>query len=170
MTYLLSTRSMWKLCAKDGSEKCAHDSNFVRGNGRRHVTDMRTLPTNKPLRTSRIKGDGNCLFRTFSKILTGNQDDHGLLRTMTVSNIMDNLTTMRQVSPNIAQHLHTSNMISLGTWYGSWNICIGDDTQCNSVHVRVHSAGKLTEVVAIRTTNQSRREHSLRWEHFHPKP
>ena len=44
--------------------------NFVRGNGRRHVTDMSTLPTNKPLRTSRIKGDGNCLFRTFSKILT----------------------------------------------------------------------------------------------------
>ena len=90
--------------------------NFVRGNGRRHVSDMRTLPTNKPLRTSRIKGDGNCLFRAFSKILTGNQDDHGLLRTMTVSYIMDNLTTMRQVSPNIAEHLHTSNMISLGTW------------------------------------------------------
>ena len=37
-------------------------------------------------------------------------------RTMTVSYIMDNLTTMRQVSPNIAEHLHTSNMISLGTW------------------------------------------------------
>ena len=35
---------------------------------------------------------------------------------MTVSYIMDNITTMRQVSPNIAEHLHTSNMISLGTW------------------------------------------------------
>ena len=38
--------------------------------------------------------------------------------------------------------------------------------------VRVQSAGKLTEVVAIRTTNQSRREHSpevlilLNWETF----
>ena len=41
--------------------------NFVRGNGRRHVTDMSTLPTNKPLRTSRIKGDGNCLLEHLAK-------------------------------------------------------------------------------------------------------
>ena len=58
---------------------------LVRGNGRRYDVEPRCIPADQPLRTSQIKGDGNCLFRAFSAVITGSQDDHALLRTMTVS-------------------------------------------------------------------------------------
>ena len=48
--------------------------------------------------------------------ITGSQDDDALLRTMTVSYMLNNLDTMRCVCPSIAEHVNTSNMTTLGTW------------------------------------------------------
>ena len=76
----------------------------------------RCIPADQPLRTSWIKGDGNCLFCAFSAVITGSQDDHALLWTMTVSYMLNNLDTMWRVCPNIGEHVNTSNMATLRTW------------------------------------------------------
>ena len=73
-------------------------------------------PDDHPLRTLRIMADGNCSFVAFSAVITASQDDHAILRTMTVSYILNNLDTMRCVCPNIVEHVNTSNMATLETW------------------------------------------------------
>jgi hypothetical protein len=42
--------------------------------------DFRFLSSTQPKRVIKIKGDGNCLFRCFSKWLTGDEQQHYALR------------------------------------------------------------------------------------------
>ena len=48
-----------------------------------------TVPLTPPRITKRITGDGNCLFRSLSYIITGGQDQHMALRTAIVNHMVD---------------------------------------------------------------------------------
>ena len=69
--------------------------------------------------TKRIKaiGDGNCLFRAVSHAITGSQDNHNLLRQLTVEQMPKMGKTFWQFSDKDAKdYLNQSKMDQVGTW------------------------------------------------------
>ena len=82
----------------------------------KHGSGTCTIAINQPLKTCRIEPDGNCLFRCFSQILTGTQENHGKLRAMIVSFILDNGSLFHSVCSSVVEHINTSKMAHLGTW------------------------------------------------------
>ena len=66
----------------------------------------------------RMQGDGNCLFRCFSNLLTGSQEHHFLVRTL-ICNYMrhiDNLLMFVLPSGDVLDHLRNSNMTNNFVW------------------------------------------------------
>lgn len=89
---------------------------FVRSNGVQHDTAAKKIPVTQDLRATRIKGDGNCLFRAFSQVISGSQENHTLLRKITVSYIESNIDMFNAICPNVTDHLKSSNMATDGVW------------------------------------------------------
>ena len=63
-------------------------------NQKRDVQGSRERPLTRPdmRRVKRVMGDGNCMFRALSLVVTGNEDQHHAIRTRIVQN-------MREVFP-----------------------------------------------------------------------
>lgn len=89
---------------------------FVGSTRIKHGSGPCSRPINQPLGTCRIKPDGNCLFRSSSQILTGAQESHSLLRAITVSFILENVSLFQSVCSSVVEHINTSKMAHLGTW------------------------------------------------------
>ena len=89
-------------------------------NGIKHGSGTITIPKNKPLPTCRTVGDGNCLFRAFSHILTGSQDYHSQIREHIVTFMLDNVLLMESVIhnsiPDVVEHITSHQMAELGKW------------------------------------------------------
>ena len=81
----------------------------------KHGSGTCTIAINQPLKTCRIEPDGNCLFRCFSQILTGTQENHGKLRAMIVSFILDNGSLFHSVCSSVVEHINTSKMAHRST-------------------------------------------------------
>jgi len=89
---------------------------FVSSTRIKHGSSACNIPTNQPLKTCRIEPDGNCLFRSFSQILTGTQENNSQLRAIIVSFILDNGSLLQSVCTNVEEHINTSKMANHGTW------------------------------------------------------
>ena len=80
--------------------------------------NARTVARNsKPLKTALIRGDGNCLFRTFSHVLFGVQTHYNNVRNTLVNYIRENEAIMKQATSRpVNQYLCESNMSKDKTW------------------------------------------------------
>ena len=70
-----------------------------------------------PLEKHSIQGDGNCLFRALSYIVTGRQTDHHILR----SKVIEHMKTIEvyllpHMKCSLENYLQKSQMRSSGTW------------------------------------------------------
>ncbi|XP_053385075.1 uncharacterized protein LOC128550298 [Mercenaria mercenaria] len=71
----------------------------------------------RPTRTVNMRGDGNCLFRTFSYLVFGVQTCHSLIRQATVSYMKENENVMKGVLPDpVDRYLDNSMMANSDTW------------------------------------------------------
>ena len=105
------------VCEAWQREKCKEfNLDLIRSNGIHHGPRSRTLRATQRLKTSRIKGDGNCLFRAFSSVISGTQDNHDILRTLTVSYMLENPQVFDSICDNVSQYIVESRMASLGVW------------------------------------------------------
>ncbi len=105
------------VCASWQRAKCAEfNIDLVRSNGLRHGPRSRTLNADQRLKTTRIKGDGNCLFRAFSSVLSGTQDNHDVLRVLTVSYMLEHPQVFDAMCEDVSQYVVDSRMENLGVW------------------------------------------------------
>ena len=75
----------------------------------------------RPILTKSIYGDGNCLFRCFSYIITGSQEHHMAVR----SALVDHMVSIPAVfGGNVEDYLAHTNMNRSGTW-GTLKKCLG---------------------------------------------
>ena len=75
-----------------------------------------TLPnSSKDCKTILIKGDGNCLFRSLSFVLTGSQDAHIKLRQLLWDYMLQHKQRIDTISTT-SDHVNTSKMQTLGKW------------------------------------------------------
>ena len=80
----LPTGSEWQ------QEKCRLlGLSFIHSN---YIKSVRIGLSQAPLATVRIKGDGNCFFRSLSQVLTGSQDYHEEVRLLVTSYMVHNST------------------------------------------------------------------------------
>lgn len=71
----------------------------------------------KPTKTVNMRGDGNCLFRTFSYLVFGVQTHHSLIRQAIVDFMKENETLMKGITrDSVSRYLDTSMMASENTW------------------------------------------------------
>lgn len=74
-------------------------------------------PLGTPTKLSRINGDGNCLFRSFSYIITGRQSYHSLIR----KKIVDHMKTIESdlfphTGSSVDEYLLRTKMGNVGVW------------------------------------------------------
>ena len=111
-TYIVSP-----VCEAWQREKCTEfDLELIRPNGLHDGRRSRTLRADQRLKTSRIKGDGNCLFRAFSSVISGTQNNHDILRVLTVSYMLEHPEVFNSICDNVTQYIKQSRMASLGVW------------------------------------------------------
>lgn len=68
-------------------------------------------------RVRKIKGDGNCFFRSISYVITGDEDSHGAVRQMVCSYIeASESTVLYGKNQTGLQYLNASNMRNAGVW------------------------------------------------------
>ena len=89
---------------------------FVRPNKINHSHKPLTVAAKQEPKTLRTKPDGNCLFRATSTVITGVQENHEILRTLTISYMLENKDLFAGVCQDIPRHILESKMASLGTW------------------------------------------------------
>ena len=73
------------------------------------------LVNDPPQEMALMRGDGNCLFRSFSHFLTGAQSDHHLVRKATVEYMTSNTSVFSNVAA-CKDYPSTSSMDSSGVW------------------------------------------------------
>ena len=70
-----------------------------------------------PLEKHSIQGDGNCLFRALSYIVTGRQTDHHILRSKVIEHIKTiEVYLLPHMKCSLENYLQKSQMRSSGTW------------------------------------------------------
>ena len=72
-----------------------------------------------PLAIGRIKGDGNCFFRSIAQTLTGSQEDHDEIRLMITSFMMHNaskLSCLLDPHESMEDYMQRTRMQSLNVW------------------------------------------------------
>ena len=94
---------------------------FIRSNYIKSKDSVRIGISQAPLATVRIKGDGNCFFRSLSHFLTGSQDYHEEVHLLVTSYMAHNSTIRERaciLDPNEAmeQYLKRRRMQSMNVW------------------------------------------------------
>ena len=71
----------------------------------------------RPNRTKNIGGDGNCLFRCFSYVVTGSQEYYQAVHAAMVAHmpVIPNLFTTSDVA-SVQEYLNITGMADNGTW------------------------------------------------------
>ena len=104
------------------------------------------LPTSsKDCKTMPIKGDGNCLFRSLSYVLTGSQDAHAKLRKLLCDYMLQHKQRIDIIS-DTHDYVNASKMQTLGTW--------GTETELIAFASLIY-----TNIVVLGPYN----EHEYRW-------
>ena len=112
----LPTGSEWQ------QEKCRLlGLSFIRSNYIKSKDSVRIGISQARLATVRIKGDGNCFFRSLSQFLTWSQDHHEEVRLLATSYMVHNSTIPELaciLDPNetMEQYLKRTMMQSLNVW------------------------------------------------------
>ncbi|KAJ8017839.1 OTU domain-containing protein 4 [Holothuria leucospilota] len=68
----------------------------------------------KPFSVHTIEGDGNCFFRSLSYLITESEEQHHIVRDLTVRAI--HKTHLRSRSQTVQQYIETTKMSSVNTW------------------------------------------------------
>ncbi len=90
--------------------------NIVVRNNHNDKINQRTIRLDtKPTQTVRMRGDGNCLFRTLSYVLCGVQSHHKAVRDKLVEFIRANERLVKQIE-NETQQQYLARMKQDGTW------------------------------------------------------
>lgn len=100
------------------SEKCQLSWDLTVRQNHVYMTDP--IPCDIPVNIKHIRGDGNCLFRSLSYMITGSEEFHFTLRTLTV-NHMDSIDTLLQQhlprkTSSVVDYVQSSGMRQEGTW------------------------------------------------------
>ena len=115
----------------------------------------------QPWETETILGDGNCLFRCLSKIITGNQDSHTRLRKI-ISNFIasEGITKLgwyfRQFRITPSEYFLTEKAIHLdGVWGGDVEIMVASVILQVDIYVANNNFSN--------TLQESKFSHQVRW-------
>ena len=93
-----------------------------------HHSDPSSMKVSQaPAVTERVKGDGNCFFRSIALAVTGSQQDHQEFRLLITSYMIHNasspkLTCFLARNESVEQYMKRTNMQSLGTWATEFEI------------------------------------------------
>jgi hypothetical protein len=105
-----------------------HQHQICANLGLRFVAGNRTVPggpdvqLRTPTRTRRIPGDGNCLFRALSYLVTGSESQHSEIRHLIVQHLLTEenciqlLANYISVDNTIGQYLERTHMERDGVW------------------------------------------------------
>ena len=100
----------------------------------------------EPVKLVNMQGDGNCLFRAFSFVISGVQSYHRKIREKLVTFMEENACLFKGLENTSMQHyLSMSKMKDLGTW-GSELEILAFASLCNTTHMSTYIA---TVVVVI---------------------
>jgi len=94
---------------------------FLHGN-RNHCMQPTMIGISQaPLAVGRIKGDGNCFFRSIAQTLTGSQEDHDEIRLLITSFMLHNatlptLTCLLHSNESMEDYMQRTRMQSLNVW------------------------------------------------------
>ena len=110
---------------------------------------------------TRIEGDGNCLFRAFSYIITGSESQHMAVRLAILSHMkMDQDSAWgTDIEMLTLAHLLNTSILSYSVQHGSWqryspyhvDRSLVDDFQQMSMYI-VHDYNHFNVVCSIRKT------------------
>ena len=92
---------------------------FVRRNITHILQPIEFSIFHQPATTVRILGDGNCFFRALAFVITGSQDEHQELRTMTTTYMQHNagiLSCYLDAYETMDEYLARTDMHSLSVW------------------------------------------------------
>ena len=90
----------------------------------------------RPNRTKNIGGDGNCLFRCFSYVVTGSQEHYQAVRAAMVAHmpVIPNLFTTSGVA-SVQEYLNITGMADNGTWGNRQEV----SALCHLLHTPVYA-------------------------------
>ena len=90
----------------------------------------------RPNRTKRISGDGNCLFRCFSYVVTGSQEHYQAVRAAVVAHmpVIPNVFTSSDVA-SVQENLNLTGMAVNGTWGNRQEV----SALCHLLHTPVYA-------------------------------
>ena len=93
-------------------------------------------PLGAPFKLFNIKGDGNCLFRSFSYIITGRQNYHSLIR----KRIIDHMKTIEHAilphsGSSVDSYLLRTQMRNDGVWGSDIEILTAASLFCTDIYV-----------------------------------
>ena len=93
-----------------------------------HHSDPSSMKVSQaPAVTERVKGDGNCFFRSIALAVTGSQQDHQEFRLLITSYMIHNASSPKLAcflarNESVEQYMKRTNMQSLGTWATEFEI------------------------------------------------
>ena len=97
-----------------------------------------------PLAIGRIKGDGNCFFRSIAQTLTGSQEDHDEICSMITFFMMHNaskLSCLLDPHKSMEDYMQRTRMQSLNVWATEVEIIAGATMLHTAICVFVPSGG-----------------------------
>ena len=94
---------------------------YIHGNNIKSKDPVRIGVSQSPLATFRIKGDGNCFFRSLAQVLTGSQDDHEEVRLLVTSymaynSMIHELACFLDPNETMDKYLKRMRMQSMKVW------------------------------------------------------
>ena len=122
---------------------------FLHGINLQCKDPMRVGISQAPKANYRIRGDGNCLFRSIAQILTGSQDDHQEVRLLVTSHMSHNLTIThhaRLLDPNETMEIYLmrTKMQSIGEWATDVELSAADSMLSATIYTFSPNGGTYT--------------------------
>ena len=79
--------------------------------------DIRSKPIDSPSISFKVQGDGNCLFRSLSYVVTGRQMYHGIIRQKVIQHMSTIECLLKpHMNNSFKEYLNRTKMSRQGTW------------------------------------------------------
>jgi hypothetical protein len=101
-----------------------------------HFRMSTSKPLGDPIKLFNINGDGNCLFRSFSYVITGRQNYHSLIRKKILLHMKAiECSLLPHVGTSVDEYLTRTNMKHDGVWGTDIEILTASSLFCTDIYV-----------------------------------